>query len=96
MADLRKFSASLFAPAFHPSPLRLPPFGPSDSNSNLNSEDSEAETEKDWFDESQPTEPTQGVRSNMSIDEVRVLHLFFFLTHFVETIVAGFACGCFS
>ena len=57
MADLRKFSASLFAPAFHPSPLCLPPFGPSDSNSNLNGEDSEAETEKDWFDESQCYDP---------------------------------------
>ena len=57
MADLRKISASLFAPAFHPSPLRLPPFDPSNSNSNLNGEDSETETEKEWFDESQPTEP---------------------------------------
>lgn len=103
-ADFEKFSASLFAPAFHPTPALLPPFsGPSRSNNNnnLDDDDSRVESEHEWLDESQFT---QKVPSNVSeVAAIEVHHfLFFFLSFFftptfffVEAIVAGFACSSF-
>lgn len=103
-SKLRKISASLFAPALHPTPVAIPPFSRSDSDNNLDDNDSAVETEHEWFDESLFAGLSQDVSSNttevIAID-VRLFYFFFFLFSlrvFVEAIVAGFgfACSCFS
>jgi len=82
MADLVKLSASPFAPAFHVTPLRLPPFGP--SGSNFDDDDSGAETEHDeWLDESQFPRIVPSNISEATLVEVRLFFfLFFFFFHF--------------
>ena len=83
VADLVKISASPFAPAFHMTPLRLPPFGP--SGSNFDNDDSGAETEhNEWLD--QPQFP-QIVPSNISGPAIIEVHLFFFFFFFFRFIL---------
>ena len=109
-ADFVKISASLFAPALHPTPIPLPPFGPSSSNLDNNNDGSGAETEHDeLLDEPQFSQRVPSNVSGANTIEVRLFSFLFFFSFFslhiisVEAIVAGFgftwagfACGCFS
>jgi len=102
--DLEKFSASLWAPTPHPTPIPVPPLAPSNANKendNLDGDDSGADTEQEWLDESHFTELNLRFPSSVSEAMAIEVHQFFFFSLrltdvFVEAIVAGFICGCFS
>jgi len=92
MADLVKISASPFAPAFHATPLRLPPFGP--SGSNFDDDDSGAETEHDeWLDESQFPRIVPGNISEATLVEVRLFLFSFLLFFFTSPYFRRGRCG---
>jgi len=84
MTDLEKVSASLWAPTPHPTPIPIPPLAPSNANKendNLDSDDSRADTEQEWLDESHFTE--LNLRFSSSVSEVMAIevHQFFFFFH---------------
>ena len=102
-------SASLFAPARHPTPISLQPLAPSNydkGNENLDDDDSGVETEQEWLDESHLTElsqrfPQASMSEAMIIEVCSVLEVFFLtqtlrFLFLIEAIVAELICGSFS
>ena len=83
-ADFEKISASLFAPAPHPTPIPVQLVAPSNVdkvNDNLDDDDSGADTDQEWLDESHFTELALRFPSNVSEAlAIEVRHFFFFFT----------------
>jgi len=77
-ADLEKISASLFAPAPHPTPIpcQLSPLDSDKENNDL--DDSGIETEPESLDESQLTELAQRFPSNVLGATALKVFFFFF------------------